>query len=387
MSQSTKERRFLGRETSAELQVRKASGNFLFDEKGKKYIDFVMGWGVGNLGWSNPNLTKRIRKFKGPDYVFPSYSYKPWAELAELLARITPGKLAKSFRATGGSEAVDLALQAAMVHTGRQKFLSLEGGYHGNTIGALSIGASENREYCRNLLRNCYKIKPPLNTNTLDEIKSQLKQRDVAAFIMEPVSIHLGVLVPQKIYMTELQRLCKKYKTLLIMDEVATGFGRTGRLFASELFDIKPDIICMGKAITGGAAAMGATITTRAVAESMEKNGSFSSTYGWHPLSVQAAIANVRYFALHQKKILRNVAAMSDHFRMRLSHLEFEQPVALRIQGLAIGVDVKDENYASKIQQRCRKKGLLIATEGPVLLMLPALNIDRSSTRIIQSST
>ena len=378
MSQSAKERRFLARDKSAELEIRKSSGNFVFDEKGKKYIDFVMGFCVGNLGWGNADLTKRIRNFNGPDYVYPGYSYKPWAELAELLSKITPGKLAKCFRATGGSEAIEIALQAAMVHTGRQKFLSLEDSYHGDTIGALSIGSSENREYCKNLLRNCTRIRTPLNTKALDEIKAQLKQRDVAAFIMEPISINLGVLVPQKVFMTEVQKLCKKYRTLLIADEIATGFGRTGRLFACQHFDWKPDILCMGKAITGGVAPMGATIMTRAVAESMEEHGTFYSTYGWHPLSVQVAIANVRYIAQHQKKLMQNVAERSDFFRTRLSYLQFKQPIALRIQGLAIGIDVGDEDYASKIQSRCRKQGLLITNEGSTLLLFPALNIDQS---------
>lgn len=378
MSQSAKERRFLGRDLTAELEIRKSSGNFVFDEKGKKYIDFVMGWCVGNLGWGNAELTKRIRNFNGPDYVYPGYSYKPWAELAELLSKITPGKLAKCFRATGGSEAIEIALQAAMVHTGRQKFLSLEDSYHGDTIGALSIGSSENREYCKNLLRNCAKIRTPLNTKALDEIKAHLKQRDVAAFIMEPISINLGMLVPQKVFMTEVQKLCKKYRTLLIADEIATGFGRTGRLFACQHFDWKPDILCMGKAITGGVVPMGATIMTRAVAESMEEHGTFHSTYGWHPLSVQVAIANVRYIAQHQKKLMQNVADRSDFFRTRLSYLQFKQPIALRIQGLAIGIDVGDEDYASKIQSRCRKQGLLITNEGSTLLLFPALNIDQS---------
>jgi acetylornithine/succinyldiaminopimelate/putrescine aminotransferase len=172
--------------------------------------------------------------------------------------------------------------------------------------------------------------------------------------------------------------MCKKYKTLLIMDEVACGFGRTGKLFASEHFNLKPDILCLGKAITGGVAGLGATVTTRAIAESMEKNGAFYSTYGWHPLGVQAGIANVRYFIERGKKLLKGVAELSDHFRTRLSYLPFKQPVSLRIQGLAIGIDVGDEEYAAKLESRCRKRGLLIATEGSVLLLLPALNVQRS---------
>jgi acetylornithine/succinyldiaminopimelate/putrescine aminotransferase len=377
MTQTAKERRFLARDMPPELQVRKVSGSFLFDEKGKKYIDFVMGWCVGNLGWGNANLKKRIREYKGPDYVSPAYSYKPWVELAQLLASIAPGKLTKCFRATGGSEAVDIALQAAMVHTGRQKILSVEDSYHGNTIAALSIGASENRKIYKNLLRYCQKIDLPLNVKTLEKIKAHLKKRDVAAFIMEPISINLGVLVPPRDFMTDLQRLCKKYGTLLIMDEVATGFGRTGRLFASEHFDLKPDILCMGKAITGGVAGMGATIVTPAIGKSMEDKGIFYSTYGWHPVSVAVAIANIRYIKQHQKKLLQNVIEKSNYFRTRLSYLQFKQPAALHIQGLAIGVDVGDEDYASKIQTKCQRKGLLLSIEGSSLLLLPALNIDQ----------
>jgi len=379
MSASGKERKFLARKMRAELQIRKAAGSFVFDENGKKYIDFVMGWGAGNLGWGNNHLTQRVRSFRGPDYVHPDYSYKAWSELAQLLVSITPGKLAKCFRATGGSEAIDIALQAAMIHTEREKFLSLEGSYHGNTLGALSVGASVYRKQYKNLLRYCSKIRLPLNVAALEEIKSHLRKRDVAAFIMEPVGINLGMLIPQQSFMIELQRMCKKYKTLLIMDEVTTGFGRTGKLFASELFNLKPDMLCLGKAITGGVAALGATITTRAVAESMEKIGNFQSAYGWHPLSVQAAIGNVRYYIDRGKKLLRNVVEVSDYFRTRLSYLPFKQPVALRIQGLAIGIDVGDEQYASQLQSRCRKRGLLIATEGSLLLLLPALNVERST--------
>ena len=100
----------------------------------RKYIDFVMGWCVGNFGWRPPAIAKSIERFKGPDYVYPGYAYAPWTELARLLASLAPRPLTTCFRATGGSEAVDLALQAAMIHTGRRALLSLEGSYHGNTL-------------------------------------------------------------------------------------------------------------------------------------------------------------------------------------------------------------------------------------------------------------
>ena len=131
----------LARDLPAELQVASTNGSILTDSRGRKYIDFVMGWCVGNFGWRPAAIAKAIERFKGPDYVYPGYAYAPWTELARLLASLAPRPLTTCFRATGGSEAVDLALQAAMIHTGRRALLSLEDSYHGNSLAGLSIGA------------------------------------------------------------------------------------------------------------------------------------------------------------------------------------------------------------------------------------------------------
>jgi acetylornithine/succinyldiaminopimelate/putrescine aminotransferase len=194
---------------------------------------------------------------------------------------------------------------------------------------------------------------------------------------MEPIIIALGVYSPDAEFMTQLQWLCNRYGTLLIMDEVATGFGRTGRVFATEHYDITPDIMCMAKAITGGVVGMGAVISTEEVAESMEKDGTFYSTYGWHPLATDVAIANIRYIIKHKKQLLGGVERMSAYFRARLWAMDFRTDVELNIRGLAIGVDVKQEDYADRIQERCRRNGLLISTDGSSLMILPALTIER----------
>jgi 4-aminobutyrate aminotransferase-like enzyme len=131
-----------------------------------------MGWCVGNFGWRPAPIANAIERFKGPDYVYPGYSYAPWTELARLLASLAPRPLTTCFRATGGSEAVDLALQAAMIHTGRRALLSLEGSYHGNSLAGLSIGASDARERIKNLLPHCGKIAPPLDAKALRRIEA-----------------------------------------------------------------------------------------------------------------------------------------------------------------------------------------------------------------------
>lgn len=377
-----KDEKYLGRDSGPDLQIVRSEGSTVVDAKGRKYIDFTSGWCVGNLGWGNEEVLDRVRRFEGPAYVDPSFLYRPWAELAELLAKITPGKLQKCFRATGGTEAVEFALQAAMVHTGRRKFMSLESSYHGNSIGTLSIGSSSNRERFENLLPNCYKLEPPLDEKALRKVETRLKRRDVAAFIMEPISIAHGVLVPAPEFMVGLQRLCRRYGTLLVMDEVACGFGRTGTLFASEHFAIEPDILCLGKAISGGYGALGATIMTAKVAKSMERDGSFYSTFGWHPIAVAAAIASIRYVTRHRKRLLDGVAALSEYFRARLSSMEFGFAPEIRIRGLAIALEFEDPGYASSFQDECHEKGLLLTNaDEAVVLLLPPMTLDRETAR------
>lgn len=368
------DRRYLAREDEPEdIEVARTDGCYVYDERGRRYIDFLSGWCVGNFGWGNREITKTPRR-KRPDYINPEYLYRPWVELAQLLAEITPGKLEKSYRATGGSEAVDIALQVAMASTGRRKFVSVEGSYHGNTIGTISVAGSEGREPYPNRLASCLTIAPPLGRRAAERLERLLAKRDVAAFLMEPVSCNLAVLVPEDDFMERAQQLCRRYGTLFIADEVACGFGRTGKVFASEHFDLQPDILCMGKAITGGHAPMGATIVTQKVAKSVEEKVGFWSTYGWHPASVDLAIATVGWLKKNSATLMRHVDEISASIADRLRAMDFEE---VRIRGMAIAADTGDEDRASKIMERCRKNGLLVTTSGAAITMFPPLTLDR----------
>jgi adenosylmethionine-8-amino-7-oxononanoate aminotransferase len=371
------DRKYLGRESEAQdIQVARTKGAFVYDARGKRYIDFLSGWCVGNFGWDNPAITKASAR-RRPDYVYPEYLYRPWVELAQLLARITPGKLEKTYRATGGSEAVDIALQIAMASTGRRKFVSIEGSYHGNTIGTVSVGSSEEREPYPNLLSNCATISPPLGDRAIARLETLLKKRDVAALILEPISCNLAVLIPEDAFMKRAQQLCRRYGTLFIADEVACGFGRTGKLFASEHFHLEPDILCMGKAISGGFAPMGATIVTREVAKSVEGEVGFYSTYGWHPSTVDIAIRNIRWVIRNQARLLRHAMEISAYFEQRLAAMNFEDLKNIRVRGMAIAVEAGDgEDYVSEIDDRCNQNGLLVTTSGNAITMFPPLTLD-----------
>jgi len=213
-------------------------------------------------------------------------------------------------------------------------------------------------------------------------LETLLKKRDVAALIMEPISCNLAVLIPEDAFMKRAQQLCRRYGTLFIADEVACGFGRTGKLFASEHFDLEPDILCMGKAITGGFAPMGATIVTRKVAKSVEGEVGFYSTYGWHPSTVDIAIRNVRWLIRNQARVLGNAAEISAYFGERLAGMQFEDLKEIRIRGMAIAVEAgEDDDYVSEIDDRCNKNGLLITTAGNALTMFPPLTLDRRTAK------
>lgn len=374
MTVKSKDEKYFGRgNPPMNLEVVRAEGSYIYDSDGKKYVDFLGGAGVGNLGWGVKEIEDSIRNNDRPSYVYPNFYYKPWTELAELLTEMAPGKLQKTYRMTGGSEAVEAALEMATMYTGRKKLLSIEGSYHGNTMGALSIGATKKKEPFPNLLEGCKKLELPLNKEKLEQVRSLLSTKEVAAVIMEPVVINLGVVIPEKEFMAGLDKICKETGTLLIMDEAITGFGRTGKIFASEHFDIQPDILCMAKAITAGHAGMGAVITTAEIDEKVGGEIGLYSSYGWHPIAVDASLAALKYLQENKERLFKNIEQLEQTFKKGISEIEFRKDIEpeVRIIGAAVGVELHDEDYASAIKQEALKKGLLMNTEGSSLLFLP----------------
>lgn len=372
MNVKEKDEKYFGRGNPAmDLEVVKAQGSYVYGADGKKYVDFLGGAGVGNLGWGVKEIEDAIRKSERPAYVYPNFYYKPWTQVAELLAELTPGKLQRSYRMTGGSEAVEAALQMATMFTGRKKILSVEGSYHGNTIAALSIGATKKQKKFPNLLEGCEKISLPLDKNKLKEVVSLLSGKEVAAVIMEPIIINQGVVIPEEEFMSGLDRICKETGTLLIMDEAITGFGRTGKMFASEHFEIQPDILCMAKAITAGHAPMGAVITTPEIDEKVGGEIGLYSSYGWHPIAVDASLAALNYLKSNKETLFGNIEQISNSFKNEISGIDFKNDPEVRVKGAAIGIDLHDEDYASEVKDKALENGLLINTEGSSLLFLP----------------
>ncbi|KAB2889968.1 MAG: aminotransferase class III-fold pyridoxal phosphate-dependent enzyme, partial [Kofleriaceae bacterium] len=287
-----RDRVLVGRtEPADDLEIVAAIGSHVRDATGRRYIDLQMGWCVGNLGWSPPEIMERVRRYAGPSYVAPHALYAPWVELAEALLEFAPGRLSRAYRCVSGTESVELAMQLAMAHTGRHKIVSIEDAYHGNSLGAKSAGHPATAH-----LLGFRKLAPPLDARALDRLETLLKPHDVAAFIMEPTILNLAVTIPDVEFMRGLVALCHRHGTLVIMDEVATGFGRTGRRFAVEHHGLDPDIMTLGKAITNGVAPLAATLVTPEIARATAGELSFYSTFGWQPLAVEAALAVLAYW-------------------------------------------------------------------------------------------
>lgn len=370
--------RFLAGTETLDLELAGTEGVSVVTTDGRRYLDFQSGWCVGNFGWGQKHLRDAIRQHDGPDYVAPTFLYAPWVELARGLTGLAPGRLEVAYRATGGTEAVDIALQIAMAATGREGFIGIAEDYHGNSIGTVSVSDRAAREPYPNRLRGCRSLALPLNRRAADRLEKMLKRRDVAAVVMEPIVINLGVEVPEPEFMDRLAGLCRHYGTLLIADEVASGFGRTGTLFASEQYGLAPDLMCLGKAITGGYAPMGATLATRAIARKVRKHTSFYSTFGWHPLSTAVALANLRWLEDNRDRLLTHVEEESVHFRERLWHMGFED---VGVQGLAIGARARSTRAAQKIADACERKGLLVGAEDDIVMMCPPLVLSRADAR------
>jgi acetylornithine/succinyldiaminopimelate/putrescine aminotransferase len=362
-----------------DLQVVRAEGSHVYSTDGRRYVDFVMGSCVGNLGWSHPAVTERVRAFSGPDYVPPSQGYAPRAELARKLVELYPRPMKKVYRATGGSEAVDIALQVALAVTGRRGLVHVDGAYHGNCVGGVSVGDDETRAKLPNLLGSCHALKPPLDVGAVERVEALLASKEIAAVILEPIITNLEVMVPDARFMSELGRLCRESETLLILDEVATGFGRTGKLFAVEHFDLSPDIVCLAKAFSSGAAPMGATLVSEEVADALEGRLSFYSTYGWHPLGIEAALATVDFFRARGEELMRNVEARGRQFEERLRRMDFGTEATVTRKGLAIAVKFGSDDRADDLLERCQEAGLLVSGGGGSLRLTPALTINEGT--------
>lgn len=318
----------------------KAEGVYVYDAKGREYLDFFGGFGALSFGHNPPRVLEAIQKAQGAPNLLQTSINKLTAACARNLSLITPGDLSRSFFCNSGTEAVEAALKLARKSTGRTGFIYTQGAYHGKTLGALSVtGKEKYQKPFQPLIPDTHSI-PYGESQALQKI---LQEKEAAAFILEPIQGEAGVILPPEGYLKEVEAICQERGVLLIMDEVQTGLGRTGALFGCDHEGVKPDIMVLSKALGGGVMPMGVCISTDRVWKkaygSVEDCLLHTSTFGENNLASAAAIGAMEI--LLEGDLVKDVATKGAYFLEGLLSLQEEYPLIkeVRGRGLLIGLE------------------------------------------------
>ena len=369
---------------ATQIIMERGEGAYLYTIEGEKYLDFVSGIAANNLGHCHPKVVEAAKE-QLEQLMHGSFSlgYYPSAlKLVAKLAKVTPGALDMFFFSNSGAEAVEGALKLARWKTKKPGYIAFRGGFHGRSMGALSLTSSRAsfRDRYAPFLPTvahvpypyCYRCPYNQQTETcslecLAEIErtfnSVLPPSDVAAMIFEPVQGEGGYIVPPVKYVQGLRALCSKHDIYLVFDEVQTGFGRTGKMFAAEHFGVLPDIMCLGKAIASGMP-LSAVVSTEDIIGDWAP-GAHGSTFGANPVSCAAAVAMLEVF--EEEKVLQNCNTVGDYFKAQLLALKEQFPVIgdVRGLGLMLAVELIDNNGSpnpattNKITSYCLEHKLL----------------------------
>lgn len=358
------------------IEFTRGKGCFLYDTNGRTYLDFLAGWCVGNIGYGRSEIMAATKKqAKAGCYIPPFFHHQTWEQFAKLLCTNAPGDLTRAFRVTSGSEAVEMAIKCARAATGKPVIISIDEVYHGHTYAAATVG-----EACTVSMSPCLpgfeKIPLPRTKDEADKVVEQFQKmastrKDIAAFLSEPVWTNVGVYVPEPNFYPRIEKICRQYGILFIMDEVATGFGRCGKLFASELWNLTPDIICLGKGLTGGYATLGATLVTEEIYKLSNTFPSYS-TFGWNLFDLAAAQKNVEIII--KEKLSKQAQSVGAYLFKKLKTLEVLPKVKeVRGIGMIFGIELKNSDV-DVIAAQCLKEGLIIETaRGKTLFISPPL--------------
>ena len=338
-----------------------AQGTIVKDYSGNEYIDCLGGYGVFCLGHRHPEVVAAVQdqlaKMPLSSKIFFN---KPLADLAEKLAKITPGRLKFSFMCSSGAEAVEGALKAARMYTKRTEFISTIGGFHGKSLGSLSAtGREVYREPFQPLIPGFTHV-PYGDASAVEKVISD----KTAAVIIEPIQGEGGIRVPSADYLPKLRELCTKNGAVLIMDEVQTGMGRTGKMFACEHWGVEPDIITMAKGLGGGVMPIGAFIGTPEIWEAVFRENPLmhTSTFGGNPLACRAAIAAIEVTL--RDNLPERANKLGEYLMGKLRVVKDKHPKALedvRGMGLMLGAEFTHEDIGELVIGGLSRRGVIAA--------------------------
>jgi len=337
------------------LEITFAEGVYIYDNSGKRYMDLISGISVSNTGHRHPEVVKAI-KDQADKYlhlmVYGEYIQSPQVKLAAKLADLLPDKLNNCYFVNSGSEAVEGALKLAKRYTGRKKIVAFSNAYHGSTHGSLSvIGSKLYQEPFGPLLPEVEHI----GFNSVEALAAIT--HETACVIIEPVQGEAGIIPGTQAFIKALRNRCDETGTLLIFDEIQTGMGRTGTMFAFEQYNVIPDIILLAKGL-GGGMPIGAFISSREVMQSLTFNPILGhiTTFGGHPVSCAAALANINVI-LHEK-LAEGVPAKNELFIKFLGKNKAIKEI--RSAGLMIALQLDNFMHVKKVIDRCIENGVII---------------------------
>jgi acetylornithine/succinyldiaminopimelate/putrescine aminotransferase len=340
-------------EMPLQLHIQSATGIYITDVSGKVYMDLISGIGVSSLGHCHPEVVKAIQ-YQSQQYmhtmVYGEHIQEPQVALATLLADILPENLNSVYFTNSGAEATEGVMKLAKRYSGRSEFVSFKNSYHGSTQGALSLMDNE-------YFTQAYKPLLPdvkfMRFNCLDDI--ELITDKTAAVFIELVKAECGVQIMTKEFAKAIRKRCDETGTLLVVDEIQTGFGRTGKLFAFEHYEIVPDILMIGKAF-GAGLPLGAFIADKKIMDSLSFNPVLGhiTTFGGNPVCCAAAFAGLKY--LLQNEELMNVCHREHLYRTRLQH-----PLIKDFRSLGLLAAIEFENFETmkKVMDNCMAHGVI----------------------------
>ena len=356
------------------LVIVRGEGAKVWDAQGRAYIDCVGGHGVANVGHCHPRVVAAIQEQAERLITCPESFYNDRrAELQAELVRIAPPGLERVFLCNSGAEAVEGAIKFIRLVTGRPRIVAARNGFHGRTMGALSATwKKEYREPFEPLVPGFVHV-PYNNLAAMEETLDE----DVAAIILEVVQGESGVIIGDGDYLRGVQRLCQERGALLIVDEVQTGFGRTGRMFACEHYGLEPDMLCLAKAIAGGIP-MGAVLLGPRVGALPDK--AHGSTFGGNPLACAAALAAIR--VIEEEALPRRAADLGAWFLSRLQGVD--SPLIREVRGLGLMVGIELKRRARPYLAALMKRGVLALSAGPIVMrFLPPLVISQEELETV----
>jgi len=360
------------------IEISHANGSYIYDTSSKEYLDFIAGVSANSLGHNHPKIAKAITN-QLTKYthvmVYGEFIQQPQIELTKLLSSLLPKNLETVYLTNSGTEATEGALKLTKRYTGRSEIIAAKNGYHGNTQGAMSVcGVEEQNRAFRPLIPGIRFIEFN-NELELEQITNQ-----TAGVILETIQGGAGFIEPTNNYLQKVQKRCNEVGALLILDEIQTGIGRTGKFFGFENYNCIPDIIISGKGL-GGGMPVGAFISSHKIMSCLKDNPKLGhiTTFGGHPVIAAAALATVK--EITETNLMQEVLEKEQLFRQLLKHNKI---LEIRGKGLMLALLFKDNETASKVILKCMEKGLLLfwlLFEGKAVRITPPLTISKDEIK------